>query len=318
MALLAYNLTGAPVPLAAGSPIVTLPISSNPPNRGPAVNVTSELRPNATVDPTNGIAGGVDAAGYVALQAQAASVQFEWTGDAEYLTTGLTAGGPTTAHASSHQSGGADVIAELTDVVESKGSIAVAQLIQTNQPIANDTLSIGADVYEADGAGANINFAIAGSAEATMDNLLAAIQASGTENIVADKLSATTLRVRSADAPNGTAIASDPSIALDASSLTNYSWDAGDVNMNTLAGKAEAKQEMAAVSLTITTAMITATTARLAFPFTPTLFTFSAVTAAGVPVAFTADALNIVGDDIVLTLGTDLANTDVLTVVAYA
>ena len=117
MALLAYNLTGAPVTLAAGSPAPVLPASSNPPNRGPAVNVTSELRPDLAVDPTNGVAGGVDAAGFAAIQVQvaAADVQFEWTADPEYLVATLVAEGPLPGlHASTHATGQPDAIAEVT------------------------------------------------------------------------------------------------------------------------------------------------------------------------------------------------------------
>lgn len=208
---------------------------------------------------------------------------------------------------------------ELADVAQAEGSAAAATLIQAGQPTASHTLTVGSDVYEADGAGANINFVIAGSAEATMDNLLAAAQASGTENLKWDKLDATHLRIRNADAPDGNVLAGDQSIALDASSMANYSFDVGDVNMNTLAGLAGGtKQVFSTAVLTITTAMITATEARISFPFTPASFTFSAVTSAGVPVAFTADTIAISGDDIELGLGTDLANGDILTVVAFA
>lgn len=201
--------------------------------------------------------------------------------------------------------------------VQHEGSAAVVQLIQAGQPSANDTLTVGADVYEADGVGSNINFAIGGSAEATLNNLLAAAVASGTEDLFWDKLSATTLRLRSATAPQGTIVGADPDIAL-TNALTNWSTDAGDVNMNTLAGIAAAQTQVAVAALMITTAMITATTARISFPFTPTRFTFSAVTSTGVPVAFTTDALAIDGDDILLTLGADLGNGDILTVVACA
>jgi hypothetical protein len=96
MPLLAFNKTGANVTLAAGSPAVVIPLSAAPAARGIPINVTSELRPDiVTIDPINGIVGGVLGAGYVALQAQAASIDFVWTGVVEYLTTGLTVSGPT-------------------------------------------------------------------------------------------------------------------------------------------------------------------------------------------------------------------------------
>ncbi len=187
--------------------------------------------------------------------------------------------------------------------------------------MANDTLVVGADTYEADGVGANINFAIAGTAEGTMDNLLAAAVASGTEFLYWDKLDATTLRLRSADAKQGNIIGADSSIGLDASSLTNYSFDSGNVNMNSLAGQSGKQLLFANAELPITTAMITAGSVRIAFPFTPTRFTLFAITAAGIVKVPGLDTFAIAGDDIVVTLngaGGDLANTDVLRVTAYA
>lgn len=97
MPLFAYNLTGVPVALAAGSPVVTLPASVAPPARGTTYNVTSELRPSLAVDPVNGKAGGVEAAGFALIQqAQVTGglIALEWTSDPEYLTTGLLVGGP--------------------------------------------------------------------------------------------------------------------------------------------------------------------------------------------------------------------------------
>lgn len=96
MSLYAYNKTGAPLALAAGHPIVTLSPSAAPPAQGPSYNVTSELRPNLTVDPVNGKTGGLAASDYALLQAQviAGSVDFEWSSDPEYLTPGLTVNGP--------------------------------------------------------------------------------------------------------------------------------------------------------------------------------------------------------------------------------
>jgi hypothetical protein len=92
MALLAYNKTILPVVLAAGTPLVTLPASSVAGTWSEATDVTVALWPNVAIDAARGVAGGVDGAGYTALQAQvtAGSVDFIWTDSAEYLTTGLT------------------------------------------------------------------------------------------------------------------------------------------------------------------------------------------------------------------------------------
>ena len=299
MGLIAYNLTGSPVALAAGTPIVTLPASSNPPNKGPAVNVTSELRPNATVDPTNGITGGVAAAGFTAIQAQVAAgtIALEWTGEAEYLTGALISGGPSPSF---------------------QGSAAVAVFTQSGQPTATDTLTVGSDVYEADGAGSNINFVIAGTAEGTLDNLLAAAIASGTEPLKWAKLSATQLVARKANEPDGSVEAGDPDIAITCG-LTNWVSDVGDVNMNTLAGKAAGVYAVAHTSLTVTTAMITATSVRIAFPFTPTGFQVTCL-ASGLSFHPATDVFNIVGNDIVITLNGgagELQNGNVVHITAW-
>lgn len=96
MPLFAFNKTGAPLALAAGNPIVTLPASAAPPARGKPFNVTSELRPNLTVDPVNGKVGGLVAGAYALLQAQVVGGQvvYEWTSDPEYATASLSVDGP--------------------------------------------------------------------------------------------------------------------------------------------------------------------------------------------------------------------------------
>src|SRR3990172_3642792 len=78
MALLCYNLTGAPVVLVAGNPPPVIPASSAPPSRGPAFNVTSELR-------------GLTGPQYAALEAQrSGTLVYEWTNDPEYDVGVLT------------------------------------------------------------------------------------------------------------------------------------------------------------------------------------------------------------------------------------
>lgn len=76
--LIAYNLTGSPLVLAAGNPAVTLPASTVAPSRGPAMNVGAELRD---------LNGGE----YASLQVQVAAslVDFEWDGDPDWVTPGL-------------------------------------------------------------------------------------------------------------------------------------------------------------------------------------------------------------------------------------
>jgi hypothetical protein len=122
MPLLAFNITGAPATLAAGNPARTLPASASPPGRGKPVDVTSELRPNLTVDPANGKAGGLTGANVTAIQEQAASIVLEWTSDPEYLTDALVVSGPTAGlHAPTHNAGGGDVLA--IDAAAGTGSL---------------------------------------------------------------------------------------------------------------------------------------------------------------------------------------------------
>ncbi len=77
--LFAYNLTGAPVSLAAGNNPLTLPASTAPPARGEPSNATSELRGLSNPD-------------YLLLEAQvvAGDIALEWSGTPDYATPGLS------------------------------------------------------------------------------------------------------------------------------------------------------------------------------------------------------------------------------------
>jgi hypothetical protein len=94
MALLVFNITASPITITVTTPNVVVPASASAPSRGRAVNVTSECRPNLTVDPANGKTGGLTGANFTTL-AGLVGLEFEWTSDPEYLTTGLTVSGPT-------------------------------------------------------------------------------------------------------------------------------------------------------------------------------------------------------------------------------
>jgi hypothetical protein len=136
MALYIYNITGAPVVLAAGHPVRTIPRSAAAPTRGPAVDCTSELRPDLTVDPINGVAGGLLGADYVLLQGQAASLVFEWTSDTEFLTPGLTVPTP----------GGSDVAAHAALLTGVHGLDVLSVVTKTRHVDGNRV-----DVYAEDG-----------------------------------------------------------------------------------------------------------------------------------------------------------------------
>lgn len=78
MALFAYNLTGTPVLLADGDPPRLLPPSASPPDRGPPVNVTSEMR---ALTPARWAP--------VIAQVTAGTITFNWSGIPEYITDGV-------------------------------------------------------------------------------------------------------------------------------------------------------------------------------------------------------------------------------------
>jgi hypothetical protein len=95
-----------------------LPPSLAPPFRGPAVNVTAELRPDVSVDPANGVVGGLIPPMYTAIMGQVAGglVAIEWTADPEYLTPTLITGGPAPGpHGTDHSPGGVDPVPLIVD-----------------------------------------------------------------------------------------------------------------------------------------------------------------------------------------------------------
>jgi len=218
-----------------------------------------------------------------------------------------------------------------TRTISDPGSVAVVELTQAGQPNPGDTLVVGGDIYTAIAPGpvAPMQFVIdGGGAAVTFANLLAAVTFTGlggpTENLFWDEVVAsTTLRARSADAPQGNVISAVPNIALSALLLTNYAFDCGDVNMSTLAGRAPAVIQTASASLTINADHITATRARISFPFAVARFEVSIITAGGVPKSGGADVFTIANGDVLISgLGAagapDIVATDIVNVTAYS
>lgn len=203
---------------------------------------------------------------------------------------------------------------------EDLGAVACLLIEQSGVPVAGQLLTIGADVYEADGAGANINFVI-GAAEATMDNLLAAAVASGTEDLFWDKIDATHLRVRSADAPQGNVIAADPGIVI-SENLANYTLSTGTPgNLNTEGGRAKGVSRRSMSRIAVTAAHVAQGEIRLCFPFAVTrIGAIQALTAAGAQ-KFLTETFAINNGDILVSVGTGatpLIATDIVTVEAWS
>jgi hypothetical protein len=182
-------------------------------------------------------------------------------------------------------------------------------------------LTIGADVYEFDGAGANINVAIGGSAVVTRANLIMAINGSGTEKVFADEI-VTAVRIRAADAAGGNVVGKSPNIVL-AESITHVAdiWDVGNVNMNTLGGVLSGSGQVGCTALTVTAAMI-ANGARVDFPFTPSHIVVQVWTSANILRAYGTDSFVIGNDGVAITFGgnpsPDIQATDIVRIIVYS
>lgn len=137
-----------------------------------------------------------------------------------------------------------DILWDLEKRVDA-GQIACATLLLATQPTATNTVTIGSDVYEFDGAGSNINVALGVDVDATRAAFVAAINTLGTENLVAEDGTpiADAVTIFKAEEPGGDKVAG----AGDSVALAETLADAGDVwnqaNMN-ITGKAEGIQKM--------------------------------------------------------------------------
>jgi len=201
------------------------------------------------------------------------------------------------------------------------GYVAAATINITTNPSAAETITIGADVYEWDGAGGNINVVVGGSAAVSRANLETAINGSGTEDLLADDdgmLGATTVRIQAADAPGGNiVIGAGPSIAL--STTLGAGGDVWNLlNLNEVGAPAYA--QMARGKVVISAQVLLGTgTLYLEFPFTVGAFEWQAYDTDGTPkpnTVTTTSFLKVVGW--VLTAGgTPLLATDYITFTVF-
>lgn len=205
----------------------------------------------------------------------------------------------------------------------SNGAVAIAEGSFPGNTSDTETVTIGADVYEFDSGGGvtggRITVTIGVGAEATLDNLITAINANGTELVRADKSGTDTLLLQSAATRGGTAAAADPSIALTEAAV-NFNWTPGNVNMNTLGGEASAAKKRSVCKVTLTTDMLAGSAFRpCQFDFTPTRFTVYLQSSAGVPKLNFSDQVTISGNAILWTDAGAVhpANTDILTIEAW-
>lgn len=188
------------------------------------------------------------------------------------------------------------------------GHIGNAELVMSAQPVATNTIGIGADTYEFDGVGANINVVIGADAGETRDNLIEAINTSGTELVFADE-NGNNVRIQNADAVGGTPVVGTPPSVV----LTEAITDAADVwnqaNLNATGGPATTKHASGTI---VVTAENLATLVELPMSFTPVGVLWQAFDASDVPKATTATVV-IDGDSLKFNFdagGTPLVATD--------
>lgn len=237
-------------------------------------------------------------------------------------------------------------VLEAVETTFDSGTIPAAQLDLSTNPTAGDAITIGADIYEFQASGdldddAHIGVVRAGSAAATLANLVAAINATdadgahatltqtdsetpalanGTESVLASIAGGTNLVLKPATEPGGDALPSSPDVALSDNLTAAVAWSI--TNLNTGGGRAEGERRQSTTSFAVTAAMITAGVHFIEFPFTPASYAWSAKTSAGLPRLTGADTLASAGGGAFqLTLNNDTADLDagdVVTVTAWA
>lgn len=210
------------------------------------------------------------------------------------------------------------IVTQVNKLPEDMGHVAQASLYVATQPTATNTVTIGADVYEFDGAGSNINVALGIDAAATRAAFILAINNEGTELVVADAPTtpATSVRIQPADRVGGTAaIGAGTSIAV-----SETLADAADVwnvaNLNESGAPAYKKTASGAI---VITAESLASLFTLELPFTPAVLQWAAFDTNKAPKA-TDCQCKINGDYLEFDFNagsTDLSATDIVVWQAY-
>jgi len=209
-------------------------------------------------------------------------------------------------------------IAQTDKLPEDKGHIAQAALLIATLPTDTNTVTIGSDVYEFEGAGSNINVLKGANAAASRANLVIAINTEGTELVVADQptVPANSVRIRPADRVGGTAqIGAGPSIAV-SETLTDAAdiWNAANLNET----GASPYKKVARGTIVANSTNLLATIA-LEMEFTPVVLHWAAFDTNGAP-KVTDCQCAISGDFLTFDFdvgSTDLSATDYVTWVAF-
>lgn len=203
------------------------------------------------------------------------------------------------------------------------GVVPHARLAFPNQPSNEDTLTIGADVYEFSSDGTvttgRRKVDIGGDAATTLASLVVSIN-TATAAVKASVVG-TFLLIQGASAAGGTPTPGAPSIAL-AESITDAAnvWEGGVSNLNQSPGEAAAYKRRATAKITVSAGLAAATTALLAqFDFTPTDFRIQIRDTNGALKHTVSDRFTISGNGILITQNgaTHLAATDIVSVEAW-
>lgn len=210
------------------------------------------------------------------------------------------------------------IVTQVNLLPENVGHIAQASLYVATLPTDTNTVTIGSDVYEFEGAGSNINVLKGVSAATARANLIAAINSEGTELVVADAPTtpATSVRIQPADRVGGTAqIGAGTSIAV-----SETLADAADVwNVANLNESGAPAYKKTATGKIVITAESLATLFTLELPFTPAVLQWAAFDTNEAPKA-TDCQCKINGDYLEFDFNagsTDLSATDIVVWQAY-
>jgi hypothetical protein len=215
------------------------------------------------------------------------------------------------------------------------GVVPAARMPYSANPANLDTITLGGHVFKfVTALAAATTFTqikVLGTAALSLAAAVKAINGTSDSNVVqattpfaasvvADAVSATVLRLRKADARGGTAQAGVADTLTLAASITAgaSAWSAANLNAS---GKAPSSGQCSISTLTVTAAMVTATSFQVELPFTPTTVLAFVTASTGVQRAST-DAVTISGNAVNVALGGGaspaIQATDKVTIIAVA
>lgn len=210
------------------------------------------------------------------------------------------------------------IVTQVNKLPEDTGHVAQACLFLATLPTGTNTVTIGSDVYEFEGVGANINVLKGASAAESRANLVIAINTKGTELVFADQPTtpATSVRIRPADRTGGT-----PQIGVGTSiAVSETLADASDVwNVANLNESGAPAYKQVARGVIVITAESLASLFTLELPFTPAVLAWAAFDTNGAPKATDCQCV-INGDYLEFDFdagSTDLSATDFVVWEAY-